>query len=67
MAVELAVALECDLGQPVSVMKLLGAGSLVAIAELVVRMVGMDERGHGPMLAAPIRADTSILQEARVS
>jgi acyl carrier protein len=67
MAVELAVALECDVGQPVSVMKLLGAGSLAAIAELVVRMLGMDENGHGPTLAAPIRADASILQETRVS
>lgn len=40
MAVELAGGLERDLGQPVSVMQMLSAGSLRAIAELALKMLG---------------------------
>ena len=39
MAVELAGGLERDLGQPVSVMQMLSAGSLTAIADLVTRVL----------------------------
>jgi acyl carrier protein len=40
MAVELAGGLERDLGQPVSVMQMLSAGTLAAIAELVMKILG---------------------------
>ena len=43
MAVELAGGLERDLGQPVSVMQLLSAGSLAAIAELVMKMLKVEQ------------------------
>jgi NADPH:quinone reductase-like Zn-dependent oxidoreductase/acyl carrier protein len=40
MAVELAVAVERDLAQPVSVMQLLSAGTIQAIAEMAFKMLG---------------------------
>jgi phthiocerol/phenolphthiocerol synthesis type-I polyketide synthase C len=40
MAVELAAAIERDLGQPVSVMQMLSAGNISAIADLVLKIVG---------------------------
>jgi acyl carrier protein len=52
MAVELAGGLERDLGQPISVMQMLSAGSLTAIAELVIKMLGME-------------SEAPVLQEAR--
>jgi len=42
MAVELAAGLERDLGRQVSVMQVLGAGSLSAIADLVLRLSGIE-------------------------
>ena len=43
MAVELASAIERDLGQPISVMQMLSAGNLSAIAELVLKIIGLGE------------------------
>jgi NADPH:quinone reductase-like Zn-dependent oxidoreductase/acyl carrier protein len=40
MAVELASGLERDLGQPISVMQMLSAGSLEAISEVIMKMLG---------------------------
>jgi acyl transferase domain-containing protein/acyl carrier protein len=62
MAVELAGGLERDLGQPVSVMQMLTAGSLNAIAELVMKIVGVavEETPKVPVVIA-----TPGLQEAR--
>jgi acyl transferase domain-containing protein/acyl carrier protein len=62
MAVELAGGIERDLGQPVSVMQMLTAGSLNAIAELVMKIVGVavDEAPKVPVVIA-----TKGLQEAR--
>jgi acyl transferase domain-containing protein/acyl carrier protein len=54
MAVELAVALERDLAQPVSVMQLLSAGTISAVAELARKM-----------LAATLRTETPAAQTRR--
>ena len=60
MAVELAGGLERDLGQPVSVMQVLGAGSLAAIAQLVMKVLGLvsdDTSVAAPaIVAAQVRA-----------
>lgn len=42
MAVELAGGLERDLGKPIPVMQLLSSGSLAAIAELVLKILGTE-------------------------
>lgn len=47
MAVELAVAIERDLGHPMSVMQLLSAGNITSIAELAIRMLGGER--HKPV------------------
>jgi acyl carrier protein len=62
MAVELAGGLECDLGQPVSVMQMLTAGSLTAIAELVMRTLGISLDEPPATTVAPA---TPALQEVR--
>ena len=41
MAVELAEAVERDIGQPVSVMQMLSAGNIAAIADLVLKTLGL--------------------------
>jgi acyl transferase domain-containing protein/acyl carrier protein len=51
MAVELAVAVERDLAQPVSVMQLLSAGTIAAIAAFALKVLGVSQK------------DDSILQE----
>jgi acyl transferase domain-containing protein/acyl carrier protein len=67
MAVELAGGLERDLGQPVSVMQMLSAGSLAAIAELVMKMLGLggDTDAATPTPPAPPAKDSAILQELK--
>jgi phthiocerol/phenolphthiocerol synthesis type-I polyketide synthase C len=55
MAVELAGGLERDLGQPVSVMQMLSAGSLAVIAELVMKMLGSAKDGEQPPAAAGVK------------
>jgi NAD(P)-dependent dehydrogenase (short-subunit alcohol dehydrogenase family)/acyl carrier protein len=71
MAVELAGGLERDLGQPVSVMQMLSAGSLAAIAELVMKMLGVGSQGESATSPAqspallPQAKDSAILQEQR--
>ena len=52
MAVELAGGLERDLGQPVSVMQVLGAGSLAAIAQLAMKILGLVS-DEGSVVAGP--------------
>ncbi len=66
MAVELAGGLERDLGQPVSVMQMLSAGSLAAIAELVMKMLGVvsGETGAVPPVPA-VPAKDGVLQELK--
>ena len=67
MAVELASGLERDLGQPVSVMQMLSAGSLAAIAALVFKMLGLasaDETAPAPKQAPPPK-DKTVLQELK--
>jgi NADPH:quinone reductase-like Zn-dependent oxidoreductase/acyl carrier protein len=59
MAVELAGGLERDLGQPVSVMQMLSAGSLAAIAQLVTKMLGVAE-GEAEEPAAPAVATRTV-------
>ncbi len=53
MAVELAGGLERDLGQPVSVMQMLSAGSLSAIADLVVKILGLSADGDNASAPQP--------------
>jgi acyl carrier protein len=66
MAVELAGGLERDLGQPVSVMQMLSAGSLAAIAELVMKMLGVgSEDGTAVVTPAPAAKQTNSLQELK--
>jgi acyl carrier protein len=71
MAVELAGGLERDLGQPVSVMQMLSAGSLAAIAELIMKMLGVGSQGESAISpvqsqATPTQAkDSAVLQELR--
>jgi NADPH:quinone reductase-like Zn-dependent oxidoreductase/acyl carrier protein len=67
MAVELAGGLERDLGQPVSVMQMLSAGSLAAIAELVMKMLGVASEGDAAVPPAPAVAakDSGVLQELK--
>ncbi len=71
MAVELAGGLERDLGQPVSVMQMLSAGSLAAIAELVMKMLGISAQGESAASTAQPAAiiqqakDSAVLQELR--
>jgi acyl transferase domain-containing protein/aryl carrier-like protein len=48
MAVELAEAVERDVAQPVSVMQMLGAGTIGAIADLVLATLGLAEEGDAP-------------------
>ena len=56
MAVELAGGLERDLGQPISVMQMLSATSLTAIAELVLRMVKTSAPAQGPASGPAVEA-----------
>ena len=67
MAVELAGGLERDLGQPVSVMQMLSAGSLAAIAELVMKILGLDiDSDTGtPQPTAQVTKDQGVLQELK--
>ena len=67
MAVELAGGLERDLGQPVSVMQMLSAGSFAAIAELVMKMLGLggDTDTATPAPATPPVKDSAVLQELK--
>jgi acyl carrier protein len=58
MAVELAGGLERDLGKPVSVMQMLTAGSLTAIAELVMKTLGLTVDDPAPA-SAPVVVVTS--------
>jgi NADPH:quinone reductase-like Zn-dependent oxidoreductase/acyl carrier protein len=48
MAVELAVAVERDLAQPVSVMQLLSAGTIAAIAKLAMKVLGVGTKEEQP-------------------
>jgi acyl carrier protein len=63
MAVELAGGLERDLGQPVSVMQMLSAGSLSAIAELVVKVLGVGGDKDVPVVTH--MAARGVLQELK--
>ncbi len=67
MAVELASGLERDLGQPVSVMQMLSAGSLAAISELVIKMLGLASGDETTPAAPPAKSDKdkTILQELK--
>ena len=67
MAVELASGLERDLGQPISVMQMLSAGSLAAIAELVMKILGLDiDSDTGtPQPSAQVTKDRGVLQELK--
>ena len=66
MAVELAGGLERDLGQPVSVMQMLSAGSLAAIAELVMKMLGVGTDTDGAVAPAKASAkDNSVFEELK--
>jgi acyl transferase domain-containing protein/acyl carrier protein len=60
MAVELAEAVERDVERPISVMQMLGAGTIVAIADIVLRTLGMGAATEldGPN-AAPSEAPAS--------
>lgn len=54
MAVELAEAVERDIAQPMSVMQMLGAGSIAAIADLVLKSLGFGaESEPGAAAKAP--------------
>jgi acyl carrier protein len=64
MAVELAGGLERDLGKPVSVMQMISAGSLTAIAQVVLKMLGVAE-AETPA-APPVPVETPVLAEARI-
>ncbi len=66
MAVELAGGLERDLGQPVSVMQMLSAGSLAAIAELVVKMLGVGAPGESGAAPVPSPATSSVAKDSGV-
>jgi hypothetical protein len=66
MAVELAAGLERDLGQPVSVMQILSAGSLAAIAELGMKMLRVSEDGDDQAPVLPTWNNRGVLQEVRV-
>jgi hypothetical protein len=61
--------LERDLGQPVSVMQMLSAGSLAAIAELVVKILGLggEEETAAPAVSKPASklAAKGVLQELK--
>jgi acyl carrier protein len=63
MAVELAVAIERDLEKPVSVMQLLGAGNINAIADLALKMARA-ERSNSNIVTVEVE-DTSVLVEQR--
>jgi phthiocerol/phenolphthiocerol synthesis type-I polyketide synthase C len=64
MAVELAGGLERDLGQPVSVMQMLSATSLTAIAELMMKIAGVEREGVEGAPAAASSAPSSSLVES---
>jgi aryl carrier-like protein len=70
MAVELAGGLGRDLGQPVSVMQMLSAGSLAAIAKVVMKMLGVEAE----TVAAPpasvsgsrvVKAEGGVVQDSQ--
>jgi acyl transferase domain-containing protein/NADPH:quinone reductase-like Zn-dependent oxidoreductase/acyl carrier protein/SAM-dependent methyltransferase len=63
MAVELAVAIERDLEKPVSVMQLLGAGNINAIADLALKMARA-ERSNSNIVTVETEG-TSVLVEQR--
>ena len=67
MAVELASGIERDLGQPVSVMQMLSAGSLSAISDLVMKMLGYGTDSEAAPAPAPATAvkDNGALQELK--
>jgi acyl carrier protein len=65
MAVELAAELERDLGQPVSVMQILSAGSLEAIAELGMKILRVGEDGDVKAPVLPAWNNSGVLQEVR--
>ncbi len=48
MAVELAEAVERDVARPISVMQMLGAGTIGAIADLVLRTLGLGSDAGAP-------------------
>jgi len=64
MAVELAGGLQRDLGKPVSVMQMLSAGSLTAIADLVMKVLGVVAQ-EAPSTPPAAPANDGVLQEAR--
>ena len=53
MAVELAEAVERDVAQPISVMQMLGAGTIGAIADLVLKTLGLAGDGAAEASAEP--------------
>ena len=65
MAVELASGLERDLGQPVSVMQMLSAGSLAAISELVAKMLGIGSDEAAPATSTQVTKERDVLQELK--
>ncbi len=67
MAVELASALERDLGQPVSVMQMLSAGTLAAIADLAMKAIGLGGDAEQGSTRKPVAQASSkaILEELR--
>jgi phthiocerol/phenolphthiocerol synthesis type-I polyketide synthase C len=65
MAVELAGGLERDLGQPVSVMQMLSAGTLAAIAELVMKILGVSTEGDNPVTPPEAAKPSGVLQELK--
>jgi phthiocerol/phenolphthiocerol synthesis type-I polyketide synthase C len=65
MAVELAGGLERDLGQPVSVMQMLSAGSLAAIARLVGKMLGVGAEEDTAVASPPASTSSGVLQELK--
>ena len=65
MAVELAGGLERDLGQPVSVMQMLSAGSLAAIARLVGKILGVGAEDEAPVPTPSASSSSGVLQELK--
>jgi acyl transferase domain-containing protein/NADPH:quinone reductase-like Zn-dependent oxidoreductase/SAM-dependent methyltransferase/acyl carrier protein len=58
MAVELAEAVERDVAQPISVMQMLGAGTVGAIADLVLKTLGLGGDAGDAAPAAPAEPAT---------
>jgi NAD(P)-dependent dehydrogenase (short-subunit alcohol dehydrogenase family)/acyl carrier protein len=61
MAVELAVAVERDLAQPVSVMQLLSAGTIAAISAFAIKVLGVSQKDDSILQRSSEKSD--VLQE----